>query len=52
MEKNQKQRAMGATKLETSHSNLNLSKQRSNNSHRDTHEARQRTRRRNTNNRA
>jgi hypothetical protein len=54
MEKKQKQRAMEATKLKTSHSNLdlNLSEQCSNNSHRDTHEARQRTRRRNTNNSA
>jgi hypothetical protein len=42
----------GATKLKTSHSNLNLSEQRSNNSHRDTDEARQRTRRRNTHNSA
>jgi hypothetical protein len=43
---------MVTTKLKTSHSNLNLSEQRSNNSHRDTHKACQRTRRRNTNNSA
>jgi hypothetical protein len=52
MEKKQKQRAMGITKLKTSHSNLNLSEQRGNNSHRDTHKACQRTRRRNANNSA